>query len=73
MSNMSMADWFRLKRTVVDVGVPESHKEAELPPVQLDHARMDRALVGPRYALPSAARSPGEIISFLDALAKDLR
>lgn len=73
MSNMNMADRFRIKRTVVDVGVPQSREEPDLPPIQLDHARMDRALAGPRYALPNAARSPGDIVSFLDALAKDLR
>ena len=75
MSNMAMSDWFRLKRTIPNAG---EHKgvvteEAVLAPIQLDHERMDRALAGPRYALPNGARSPSDIISYLDALAKDLR
>jgi hypothetical protein len=41
--------------------------------VHIDRARMERALEGPRYRLPDAARTPEEICSFLDSLAKDVK
>lgn len=76
MSNISMAhNSFRLKRTVVDGSVEreaEPHDDAALPPIQLDHARMDRALAGPRHALPDDVTSPSDIVSFLNHLAKEV-
>lgn len=83
MSNISMVNFFRLKRTVVATDKPVAGGEAQPrlfrmaasdppPPVHIDIERMDRALEGKRTVIPNGL-SVQEICQFIDHVAKDVR